>query len=220
MRVDVWIDIGCPWCYIGKRRLEVALAAFGHADQVAVRWRSYQLDPDIPEGQVFRSTERVAQQTGRSEDEMAAAQERIARVAAGEGLHYRLGENMVGNTSRAHELVQLAADRGLQEQVVERLLHGHFAEHRSVHAVDSLVELAADGGLDPDEARAALTDRRYRAAVVEDIAVAQRLGVTSVPFFLVDRTYAVAGGQSAEALEQLLSTAWDEQVKSRTAAGD
>jgi predicted DsbA family dithiol-disulfide isomerase len=208
MQVEVWSDVVCPWCYIGKRKLETALSRFPHADQVEVVWRSFQLDPSIPEGRTEATLPALAAKYGRSVEEMTQMQQRVEEVAAGEGLEYHLAEGISGNTLLAHQLLHLAAERGLGGAMKERLLHAHFTEQRSVFDVDSLVALAVDVGLDADEARAALTDRRYLAAVREDIDTARALGATGVPFFVVDRTYGAAGAQPAEVLLQLLERAW------------
>jgi predicted DsbA family dithiol-disulfide isomerase len=208
MRVEVWSDVVCPWCYIGKRRLETALSRFPHAADVEVLWRSFQLDPSVPEGETHATLPALAAKYGRSVEEMAGQMARVEGIAAEEGLRYDLAAGVSGNTLLAHQLVHLATERGLAGQVEERLFHAHFEEHRSVFDVDSLVELGAEVGLDADEARAALTDRRYLPAVREDIATARALGATGVPFFVVDRTYGAAGAQPAEVLLELLERAW------------
>jgi predicted DsbA family dithiol-disulfide isomerase len=139
---------------------------------------------------------------------MRAMQEHVEQVAAGEGLAYHLADGVSGNTHLAHELLHLAAERGLGGAAKERLLHAHFEEGRSVFDLDALVALGVEIGLDEAEARQALTDRRYRAAVDEDIATARLLGATGVPFFVVDRKYGAAGAQPAELLLQILERAW------------
>jgi predicted DsbA family dithiol-disulfide isomerase len=208
VQVEVWSDVVCPWCYIGKRRLETALARFPHRNQVQVVWRSFQLDPSIPEGETHATLPELARKYGRTEDEMRAVQEHVEQVAAGEGLTYHLADGVSGNTHRAHELLHLAAERGLGGAATERLLHAHFEEGRSVFDVDSLIALAGEVGLDEAEARAALTDRRYRDAVEQDVATARQLGATGVPFFVVDRRYGAVGAQPADLLLQILERAW------------
>jgi predicted DsbA family dithiol-disulfide isomerase len=208
MQVEVWSDVVCPWCYIGKRKLEAALSRFPHADQVEVVWRSFQLDPSVPEGHTEPTLPALAANYRRSVEEMAGMQRRVEEVAAAEGLRYHLAEGVRGNTLLAHQLIHLAAERGLGGAMKERLLRGYFEEQRSVFDVDSLVTLAVEVGLDEAEVRAALADRRYLAAVREDIDTARALGATGVPFFVVDRTYGAAGAQPAEVLLQLLERAW------------
>ena len=208
MQVEVWSDVVCPWCYIGKRKLETALSRFAHADEVEVVWRSFQLDPGIPEGHTEATLPALAAKYGRSVEEMARLQQRVEEVAAGEGLEYHLADGVSGNTLLAHQLIHLAAEHGLGGTMKERLLHAHFTEQRSVFDIDSLVPLAVEVGLDEAEVRAALADRRYLSAVREDMATGRALGATGVPFFVVDRAYGAAGAQPAEVLLQLLERAW------------
>jgi predicted DsbA family dithiol-disulfide isomerase len=208
LTVEIWSDVVCPWCYIGKRRLESALEKFPHRDQVEVVWRSFQLDPTIPEGTTHPTLPELARKYGRAEDEMRAMQARVEQIAAEEGLSYALAEGVSGNTHLAHELLHLAEERGLGGEMKERLLHAHFEQGRSVFDVDALAVLAGEVGLDEAEVRAALADRRYRAAVDEDIATARLLGATGVPFFVVDRKYGAAGAQPAELLLQVIERAW------------
>jgi predicted DsbA family dithiol-disulfide isomerase len=208
VQIEVWSDVVCPWCYIGKRRLETALARFPHRDEVEVVWRSFQLDPSIPEGDVHPTLPALARKYGRPEAEMRASMQQLDELAAAEGLDYDLADGVSGNTSLAHELIHLAAERGLGGEMEERLLHAHFEERRPVFDVDSLVPLAVEVGLDEAEVRQVLTDRRYRRAVAQDAATAQSLGATGVPFFVVDRKYGAAGAQPAELLLQVLERAW------------
>ncbi|MGY1773472.1 DsbA family oxidoreductase [Blastococcus sp. SYSU D00813] len=208
MRVEVWSDVVCPWCYIGKRRLEAALERFPHRDEVEVVWRSFELDPTVPEGETHPTLPALAAKYGRGEDEMRAMMRHVEETAAGEGLRYDLAAGVSGNTLLAHELLHLAAERGLQGELKERLLHAHFEQARSVFDVDSLAALAAEAGLDEAEVREALADHRYRAAVREDVATARALGATGVPFFVVDRRYGASGAQPAELLLQVLERAW------------
>jgi predicted DsbA family dithiol-disulfide isomerase len=212
VRIEVWSDVVCPWCYIGKRRLETALARFPHRDEVEVVWRSFQLDPSVPEGQTHPTLPALAAKYGRPVEEMRAMMRHVEETAAGEGLEYSLADGVSGNTLLAHELVHLAAERGLQAQTKERLLHAYFEEGRPVFDVDSLAPLAVEVGLDEAEVRAALADHRYRPAVLADIATAQQLGATGVPFFVVDRRYGAAGAQPADVLLQLLERAWAERA--------
>jgi len=208
MQVEVWSDVVCPWCYIGKRRLESALEQFPHRDQVEVVWRSFQLDPSVPEGEVHATLPALAAKYGSSVEAMRANMARVEGLAAAEGLDYHLADGLSGNTLLAHELLHLAAEHGVRNELKERLLHAYFVEQRSVFDVESLVALGAEVGLDAAEARAALTDRRFLSAVRQDGATAQALGATGVPFFVVDRKYGAAGAQPAELLLQILERAW------------
>ncbi|GAA3158329.1 protein disulfide isomerase FrnE [Blastococcus jejuensis] len=225
MQVEIWSDVVCPWCYIGKRRLEAALERFPHRDEVEIVWRSFQLDPSVREGETHPTLPALAAKYGTTQDAMRANMARVEQVALEEGLRYHLADGVSGNTLLAHELLHLAAERGLQGPLKERLLHAHFEEGRSVFDVDALVALGAEVGLDEGEAREALTDRRYLAAVHQDAETARALGATGVPFFVVDRTYGAAGAQPAELLLQILDRAWAEShplvtVPAADACGD
>src|SRR5688500_17897625 len=208
MQVEVWSDVVCPWCYIGKRRLESALEQFPHRDQVEVVWRSFQLDPSVPEGETHPTLPALAAKYGASEEAMRANMARVEQLAADEGLEYHLADGVSGNTLLAHELLHFAAEHGLRNELKERLLHAYSEEQRSVFDVDSLVPFAVEVGLDEAEVRAALADRRYLAAVREDGATAQALGATGVPVFVVGRKYGAAGAQPAELLLNILERAW------------
>ena len=205
MRVEVWSDVVCPWCYIGKRRLETALERFPHRDQVEVVWRSFQLDPSVPEGETHPTLPAVAAKYGISVEEMRGNLARVEQLAADEGLDYHLADGVSGNTLLAHELLHLAAEHGndKRNELKERLLHAYFEEGRPVFDVDSLVPFAVEVGLDE-----ALADRRFLTAVREDGATAQALGANGVPFFVVDRRYGAAGAQPAEQLLTMLERAW------------
>jgi predicted DsbA family dithiol-disulfide isomerase len=208
VRIEVWSDVVCPWCFIGKRRLETALSRFPHRDQVEVVWRSFQLDPTLPEGRTHETLPALAAKYGRSVEEMRGTMRSVEETAAAEGLSYDLAAGVSGNTRLAHELIHLAAEHGLQGAMKERLLSAHFEERRSVFDVDALVPLAVEVGLDEAEVRAALADRRHQHAVTQDARTAQALGATGVPFFVVDRKYGAAGAQPADLLLQLLERAW------------
>ena len=216
VRIEVWSDVVCPWCYIGKRRLETALERFPHREQVDVVWRSYQLDPTIAEGETHPTLPALAAEYGRPVEEMQAMMRHVEETAAGEGLQYHLADGVSGNTLLAHELLHLAAEHGLQGATKERLLHAHFEEGRSVFDVDSLTALAVEAGLDEAEVRAALADHRYRPAVLADAREARALGATGVPFFVVDRRYGASGAQPAELLLQLLERAWSDRTPQTT----
>ena len=214
--IEVWSDVVCPWCYIGKRRLETALERFPHREQVDVVWRSYQLDPTVAEGETHPTLPALAAKYGRPVEEMRAMMRHVEETAAGEGLEYHLADGVSGNTLLAHELLHLAAEHGLQGATKERLLHAHFEEGRSVFDVDSLTALAVEAGLDEAEVRAALADHRYRPAVLADAREARALGATGVPFFVVDRRYGASGAQPAELLLQLLERAWSDRTPQTT----
>ena len=214
VRIEVWSDVVCPWCYIGKRRLEAALERFPHRDQVEVVWRSFQLDPSIPEGETHETLPALAAKYGRPVEEMRGMMRHVEETAAGEGLHYDLANGVSGNTLLAHEVIHLAAEHGKRNVLKELLLHAYFEEGRPVFDLESLIPYAVEVGLDEAEVRAALADHRYRSAVLDDARTVQELGATGVPFFVVDRRYGAAGAQPADLLLQVLERAWADARRS------
>jgi predicted DsbA family dithiol-disulfide isomerase len=211
MRVDIWSDIVCPWCYIGNSRFSRALAEFDHGDDVEVVYRSFELDPSIPEGQATPIRELLAAKYGMTEAQAQQAEARVAGLAAAEGLDFT-PDRAMGNTFDAHRLVHLGREHGLQEPVLRRLYHAYFGEGRPVFDRESLAGLAAEAGLDPDGARQALGNGSHSSDVRADEDQAARLGITGVPFCVVDGKYGVSGAQSAETFLRALREAWKAQT--------
>jgi predicted DsbA family dithiol-disulfide isomerase len=210
LAVEIWSDVVCPWCYIGKRRFESALAQFEHRDEVELRWRSFELDPDAPRIAEVTGPERLAAKYGVSLEQARAMNANVTGIAAGEGLEYRLDRTRGGNTFDAHRLIQLAADEGIQDAVKERLMRGYFTEGEPIGDHDALARLTADAGLDPGAARALLAGDAHADSVRADEQLARQLGITAVPFFVLDRRYGVSGAQPAEILLGALQQAWEE----------
>jgi len=204
MRVDIWSDLVCPWCYVGKRRFEKALARFDNRDKVQIVHRSFQLNPAAPRDHTSNRREMLMQKYGLSPAQAAEVDTRLTRTAAAEGLDFHLDGTLTGNTFDAHRLVHLAHAHGLQDQVIERLYRAYFSEQRSLFTQDSLVALATDAGLTRDEAAATLLDNRYAEAVNEDIEIARQLGVTGVPFFVIDDRYGISGAQAPDTFLDVL----------------
>lgn len=214
MRVEVWSDIACPWCYVGKARFEKALADFPHRDQVEVVHRSFELDPHRAKDDVEPVLTMLTRKYGMSEAQAQAGEENLGRQAAAEGLEYRTRGRDHGNTFDMHRLLQLAKEHGRQDELLDALYRANFAEERSVFTEgdERLVELAVSAGLDADEARKVLADPdAYAAEVRADEQEAARLGVTGVPFFVIDRKYGVSGAQPAEVFTRALTQAWGER---------
>ena len=211
VKVEIWSDVVCPWCYVGKRRFEQALAAFAHRDEVEVVWRAFELDPSAPAERTGAYAAHLAEKYG---SPLAQAQQMIdtmTATAAQDGLDLRFDVARPGNTFDAHRLLHLAAERGVQDAVKERLLRATFTEGEPIGDHDALVRLVAEAGLDADEARAVLASDRYAAEVRGDQQQARAYGITGVPFFVVDGRYGVSGAQPAEALGQVLTQAWAER---------
>ena len=211
MHVEIWSDIACPWCYVGKRRLEAALAAFEHADDVEVTWRSFELDPDAPAERPRSGAEHLAEKYGTSLEQAQAMNDRMTEVATGEGLEFHFERARGGNTFDAHRLLHLAAEHGKQDAMKERLMRAYLTEGElmSDHAV--LQRLAAEVGLPEDEVRDVLGTDRFGDAVREDERTAATLGIHAVPFFVVDRRIGASGAQPPEVLGELLRRAWAER---------
>jgi predicted DsbA family dithiol-disulfide isomerase len=210
LTVDVWSDVVCPWCYIGKRRFEAALEGFEHRDDVTVLWHSFELDPEAPPVAEGRSAERLAAKYGMSVEEASARQAEITALAAQDGLTYDLAESRGGNTFDAHRLIHLAAEHGLGDAVMERLMNAYFSEREAIGDPDTLQRLAVGAGLPADEVREVLEGDRYADAVRADERAATQIGIRGVPFFVLGRKYGVSGAQPSEVLLQALQQAWDE----------
>lgn len=210
MRVDIWSDIVCPWCYVGKRRFETALAAFDGRDDIEIVHHAFQLNPQAPRDRTSSRGEMLMAKYGLTSEQLAATDARMTQVAADEGLDYHLDATVTGNTRDAHQLVHLARESGLQDAMIERLYRAYFTEGRSVFDQDSLVELGSEVGLDPDEVRDALREGRYEPDVDEDLDIARRVGITGVPFFVFDAKYGLSGAQESSVfLEALDKVAGD-----------
>jgi predicted DsbA family dithiol-disulfide isomerase len=211
VRVEIWSDLVCPWCYLGKHRFERALAAFEHRDDVEVVHHSFQLDPSFPRGESRPTHEILAERYGMTLEQAEATNAQMEQRAADDGLEYHLAGVRMGNTVDGHRLVHLAAAHGLADEVVDRFYRAHFTEQRSLFTHHSLVELAAEAGLDAGEARAVLASDTYEAEVEADGRRARELGATGVPFFVLDNRYGVAGAQSTEVFAGVLERAWSER---------
>jgi predicted DsbA family dithiol-disulfide isomerase len=210
MRVDIWSDIVCPWCYIGKRRFETALTRFDHAEEVDVVWHSFELDPSAPAQRQGNLADLLASKYGMSRQQALDANANITGLAAAEGLDYHLDRAQPGNTFNAHRLIHLAEAHGLQDEMKERLMRGYFVEGMAVGDTDDLVAAGVEVGLDKDEVKAVLDGDDYREAVRADEATASRLGISGVPFFVLDQRYGVSGAQAPDAILAALNQAWQE----------
>ena len=210
MRIDIWSDIVCPWCYIGKRRFERALARFEHRDAVEIVHRSFQLYPANPRGMTHNHRDGLMSKYGLSESEADATQIKMERTAAEEGLKFRLVGGVTGNTFDAHRLLHLALERDVQGPVLERLYRAHFTEQRSIFDVESLVALATEAGLDADEAVEVLRGDTYDDAVAADLREVREHGISGVPYYLFEHRLAVSGAQPPELFTKALTQAWSE----------
>jgi predicted DsbA family dithiol-disulfide isomerase len=207
MDVEIWADIACPWCFLGKRRFEAALAGFEHRDDVRITWRSFELDPDAPAEVPGSHDEALAEKLGRSVQEIHGMHEQMTAMAAAEGVPFRFDLVRAGNTFDAHRLTHLAAAHGLGDAMQERLMRARQAEGESLGDPATLRRLALEVGLPADEVDGLLAGDAYADAVRDDERTAAALGIHGVPFFVVDRRLAVSGAQPAEVFAELLRRA-------------
>lgn len=213
IQIDVWSDIACPWCFIGKRNLENGIAAVADdADvpQVEITYHSYELSPDTPVDFDGSEIDFLATHKGMPKDQVSQMLDRVTQVAQGVGLEYNFDVLKHTNTVRAHELLHFAKAQGRQHAMAERLMSAYFTEGKHVGEIDSLVSLAAEVGLDADAARAALESQQYLNDVRADQAQAVQYGIQGVPFFVIDGKYGVSGAQPADAFAQILRQVWAE----------
>ncbi|MEV0690210.1 DsbA family oxidoreductase [Streptomyces sp. NPDC050388] len=222
MRVEIWSDIACPWCYVGKARFEKALGEFPHRDDVEVVHRSFELDPGRAKDHIEPVLTMLTKKYGMSQAQAEAGEDNLGAQAAAEGLPYRTRGRDHGATFDMHRLLHFARTQGRQVELLDLLYRANFAEERSVFGDDErLLELATAAGLDTDAARAVLADPdAYAAEVREDQREAAELGARGVPFFVIDRTYGVSGAQPAEVFTRALTQAWGERSPLKIVDGD
>lgn len=221
LRVQVWSDILCPWCYVGKRRLEKAIGLMPAPDDVEVVWRSFELDPAasraMPPGTTY--AERLARKYGTSLAQAGAMIARMTSIAAAEGLTFRFDLAKPGNTFDAHRLLHLARERGVQGAVKERLFRAYLTEGEPIGDRDALARLSREAGLDPDEAGRVLAGDAHAGEVRADEEEAGRLGIRAVPFFALGGAHGVSGAQAVETLHQALSRAMAEAPQQAAPGG-
>ena len=210
MRIEIWSDVVCPWCYVGKRHLEQALDRFAHRDAVEIVWKAYELDPNGPRERAGSYLERIARKYGISEDHARGSIERIVNAGAEAGIDFRFDDLRAGNTFDAHRLLHFAASSGVQNELKERLLFATFTEGHPIGDRDTLVKLAGDVGIDESDARRVLEGDEFGVEVRNEEAEAMEMGATGVPFFVFDRRFSVSGAQPPETLLHVLERAWSE----------
>lgn len=209
MRVDVWSDVVCPWCYIGKRRLEAALAKFPQRDQVQVVFRAFELDPQAPRDSSQTMVQRLAEKYGGGEENAKAMMERVSAIAAQDGLSYRLDLTRPENTFDAHRLLAFAASQGKQLALAEALFKAYFTEGKRLSQHEVLAQIAVSAGLDRAATEKVLGDpNTYAPEVRDDEKKAAALGIRGVPCAVAAGKYGIAGAQPVEAFTEMLETAW------------
>jgi len=213
MIIDVWSDVVCPWCFIGRRRLQKALANFPHREAVVVRHRAFQLQPDISE--VVPTSQYLARKYGAPESQIAQMQANVCAIADGEGLCYKLDETLSGNTADAHRLLLMAGEIGKQDELLEAMYRGYFEEGRPLFKPEDLLAITDEVGIDHNLARGVLASDQYRDQVDEDGRTAHALGASGVPFFVFDMKFGISGAQPLGAFTQTLDAAWKAQKETK-----
>ena len=220
LKIDIWSDIACPWCYLGKHRLAAGLEAFAATDAavpVEIEYHSFELAPDTPENFEGSEIDFLADHKGMPAGQLEQMLGQMTEMAAGEGLTLDFGRVRHTKTLRAHELLHAAKASGRQAEMLERLFEAYFAQGEHVADVDTLVRLATEVGLDADDVRAALADGRHADDVAADIEQARAFGITGVPFYVVDGRYGISGAQPGEAFAQILGQIVAERTTPSTA---
>ncbi len=217
MTVEIWSDVVCPWCYIGKRRFETALSEFDHRDGVQVVWRSFELDPDAPATKGLSLDELLAKKYGMSLPEARSTNGRVTAIAAAEGLPYRLDIARPGNSFAAHRLIHLADTQGRAGAMEERLMKAYFCEGLAISDIEVLIGLAAEAGLDAGIARTALEGGGFSDDVRFDEARAAQFGITGVPFFAIEERWGISGAQPLDVFRDALRESWKQLAESPVA---
>lgn len=211
MIIDVWSDVVCPWCFIGKRRLEKALSTFAHKDEITIRHRAFQLDPNALE--TLPTSQVLSEKYGVDEAGVKSMQANVCAIADGEGLCYDLDSTLSGNTFDAHRLLLWAATINKQDQLLEAMYSSYFEKSKPIFSHADLVAIAIGIGIDADKVEDILNSGAFSEEVIADRKVASDLGANGVPFFVIDMKYGISGAQSVETFTQTLETAWAEQLK-------
>jgi predicted DsbA family dithiol-disulfide isomerase len=211
MKIEIWSDIACPWCYVGKRRFESALTDFPQRDELQIIWRSFELNPTAPPRAERPTVELIANKYGMPVARAQAMMDDMTATGAADGIAFRFDRSISGNTFDAHRLLHLAATRGLREAMVERLFAAYFTDGEAIADRDTLARLAGEVGLDAAEVRDMLASDAYAADVRADEARAGQLGITGVPFFAIDEKFGISGAQSAKVITDALMQAFAER---------
>lgn len=208
MIIDIWSDVVCPWCFIGKRRLEKALSLFEHRDQVVIRHRAFQLQPEISD--VVPTADYLAEKYRLPATQVKEMQANVCAIADGEGLCYNLDQTLSGNTFNAHRLLLWAETLTLQDQLLEAMYSGYFEKSQPLFTHEDLLAITSSVGISESEAKALLESDRFAPEVLRDREIASQLGATGVPFFVFDMKFGISGAQPLAAFTQTLERAWEE----------
>ena len=212
MKIEIWSDIMCPFCYIGKRNLETAMAQFANKGQIEVEWKSFQLDPSIPEVPKYQDNVfmYLADRKGMSIEQSKKMHEQVVEYAQSVGLDYHFEKAKVANSFKSHRLIQFAKTKSLGDKAEERFFYAYFTEGKNLNDMPTLLELGQEIGLTEAEVNEALTNNVYAQKVENDCREAQYIGVTGVPFFVLNRKYAISGAQQASDMLKTIEKAYSE----------
>lgn len=211
MKVDIWSDIMCPFCYIGKRHYERALEQFADANNIELEWHSFQLDPGLPKpASDLSAYDYLAQRKGITREQSVNMHSNVVQMAKNAGLDYHFETAVVANSFDAHRLIQFAKTKGLGDEVEERLFKAYFMEGKNMCDPSTLLELAKEIGLDEAEAKEVINTNAFSTEVKNDIQTAAQIGVSGVPFFVFNRKYAVSGAQPSATFLNVLQKSFEE----------
>lgn len=213
MKIEIWSDVMCPFCYIGKRNFEKALAQFTEKEKIEIVWKSFQLDASVPDIATESYEEYLVKRKGLSAEQVKGMLQNVTQMAREAGLDYHFDRSVMVNSLKAHRLIQFAKTRKLGDEAEERLFHAFFTEGKSIADIDTLTQLGVEIGLDATELQAAFTDELYAYQVNQDIQEARQIGVNGVPFFVFNRKYAISGAQPPQAFLETLRKSFDEWQK-------
>lgn len=214
MKIEIWSDVVCPFCYIGKRKMEKALEKFPHKDKVEIEWKSFQLNPDQKTDPSISTLMHLAESKGWSMDQTREITSNVVNMAAVQGLEFDFEKAVVANTKNAHRLIHLAKESGKGDAMKERLLSAYFSEGKNVDDFQTLTTLGKEIGLEEEKIKEMLESKQYEDAVDQDIYESRLIGVRGVPFFVLDRKFGISGAQADEVFDQTLEKAWVEYTKS------
>lgn len=211
MKVEIWSDIVCPFCYIGKRKFEHALNAFPHKEHIEIEWRSYQLDPEMQPSEGMSVNQYLAERKGVSAAQGKAMNDQMTKMASEVGLEYHFDQAIITNTLQAHRLLHFAKNKGKQQETKEKLFAAYYTEGKDIGDAAVLISIGESVGLDRAEIMDCFQGDAFIQEVNTDIYMAQQMGVQGVPFFVFNNTYAVSGAQPSSVFTQVLEKVWQEE---------
>ncbi|WP_421876373.1 DsbA family oxidoreductase [Marinoscillum sp.] len=226
MKIEIWSDIVCPFCFIGKRRFEQALEVFDHQDELEIEWKSFQLNPNTVTNTEISVYDNLATHKGIPVEHARQMSDQVTEMAREVGLAYDFDRAVVANTFKAHQMLHFAKQHGLQNETKERLLKAYFTEGKNIDDTQTLMNLGEELGLNSNELKKSLESDQYAEAVRYDIYEAQQLRIQGVPFFVFNRKYGVSGAQHVDAFVQTLEKSYSEwasenqPAKLQTTQGD